>query len=68
MSRLREVAPDWTWSIVRSFVAGILDDDHDRVTRLDCDLMQGYHLAKPLSPVDLIHWLEQRRQAADKAA
>ena len=84
--------------IDRSFVAGILDDDHDRaivqaiihlckdlglqvvaegvetaptldeLTRLDCDLMQGYHLAKPLSPVDLIHWLEQRQQPADKAA
>ncbi len=84
--------------IDRSFVAGILDDEHDRaivqaivhlckdlglqvvaegvetaptldeLTRLDCDVMQGYHLAKPLSPVALIHWLEQRRQPADKAA
>jgi diguanylate cyclase (GGDEF)-like protein/PAS domain S-box-containing protein len=40
----------------------------DELNQLDCDLMQGYHLSKPLAPDDLIRWLEQHKQLADKAA
>ncbi len=40
----------------------------DEVTSLGCDLMQGFHLSKPIPPDKLIRWLEQRSQLTDKAA
>ena len=38
----------------------------DEVTRLDCDLMQGFQLSKPIPPDELIRWLEQHQRLADK--
>jgi len=30
------------------------------LTKLGCDLVQGYHLSRPLPPLELIRWLEKR--------
>jgi len=38
----------------------------DELTRYRCDIVQGYHLARPMPPGQLAHWLEQRR--TDQAA
>lgn len=33
------------------------------LTRLGCDLLQGYHLARPMPAMHLAHWLTNRPQA-----
>ena len=36
----------------------------DALTTLGCDLVQGYHLSRPLPPEQLWTWLEERTAAA----
>ena len=36
----------------------------DALSRLGCDVVQGYHLSRPLPPQQLMEWLRARRAAA----
>jgi EAL domain-containing protein (putative c-di-GMP-specific phosphodiesterase class I) len=38
-------------------------EDAETLTALDCDLVQGYHLSRPLPPSQLEAWLRDRSPA-----
>ena len=41
---------------------GVEDEDDFRLVReLGCDLVQGYHFARPMSPDDLERWIRERQ-------
>jgi len=41
---------------------------HAELTRLGCDLLQGYHLARPMPAAHLAHWLTGRTEALPPAS
>jgi diguanylate cyclase (GGDEF)-like protein len=38
----------------------------DALTRLGCDVVQGYHLSRPLPPDQLLTWLRERQPAGQR--